>query len=281
MSTLADRQAEYLNKLGQVYDAREARAITSWVIEDIMKLNAVRLSLNRFLILTAYQEELFNTYLERLLKKEPVQYVLGYAEFCGLKFVVTPAVLIPRPETEEIVEIIINENNKQENKNAKHILDIGTGSGCIPITLKTKIQDVIVTAIDISNEALNVARKNAIMNNAEINFNHLDILNYIPEGKFDIIISNPPYIGIDEKERITDNVLLYEPHLALFSVDPLIFYKRIAEIAPKLLKSKGIVYLEVSEYRAREVAVIFSAISNQVEIKNDMSGKQRMVIARS
>ena len=232
------------------------------------------------MVLTTHQEEILNDYLNRLLKYEPVQYILGYAEFYGLKFKVSPAVLIPRPETEELVEIIISEIGSPQSK----ILDIGSGSGCIPITLKKNIPDADVTGIDISEDALHIAKENAIANNVDVSFARMDILKNMPEDKFDMIVSNPPYIGYDEKEKMNDNVLIYEPHLALFSDDPLLFYKRIAEIAPQILNPNGRIYLEVSEFRANEVAEIFSkggedaGIMARVQIKKDMSGKDRMVI---
>jgi release factor glutamine methyltransferase len=245
------------------------------------------------MVLTTHQEEMLDSYLPRLLKHEPVQYVLGYADFYGLKFKVTPAVLIPRPETEELVEFVLSEVEhvalnpqgvsnplrvlpEMQNPSPK-ILDIGTGSGCIPISLKVNLPQANVEALDISKEALVVARENAKQLKAEVPFFCLDILKEIPERKYDIIVSNPPYIGYDEKEKMRDNVLLHEPHLALFSDDPLLFYKRIAEIAPAILNPGGKIYMEMSEYRAQDVVQIFEAKGLKTMIKKDMSGKERML----
>ena len=276
MATLSEKQAEYLKALGTICDQAEARAITLWVLEEVLHVKGPKLSLERFMVLTTHQEEVLDDYLKRLLKYEPVQYILGYSEFYGLKFKVTPAVLIPRPETEELVELIIEDVNDPNIK----ILDIGTGSGCIPITLKKNIPAADVTSVDISSEALSIARENAGLNDVAVEFINMDILTNVPDQKFDIIVSNPPYIGYEEKEKMGDNVLIYEPHLALFSDDPLLFYKRIAEIAPQLLNPNGSVYLEVSEYRAGDVADIFKNTGGKVAIKKDMSGKDRMVTVR-
>jgi release factor glutamine methyltransferase len=275
MATLGEKQAEYQKRLSEICDFGEARAITLWVLEEVVGIKCPKLSLERFMILTTHQEELLDTYLQRLLKYEPVQYILAYAEFYGLKFKVSPAVLIPRPETEELVELILTEIKNPRSA----ILDIGTGSGCIPISLKVNLPDAEIHAVDISPAALDIARENAAANNAAISFSQMDILNEIPSGKYDIIVSNPPYISHDEKEKMNDNVLIYEPHLALFSDDPLLFYRRIAGLAPSILNAKGIVYMEVSEYRAKEVAAIFAARGMAASIKLDMSGKERIVKA--
>jgi release factor glutamine methyltransferase len=275
MATLAEKQAEYIISLTMICDQAEARAITLWVLEEVLNVKGPKLSLERFMVLTTHQEEVLNDYLRRLLKYEPVQYILGYAEFYGLKFKVSPAVLIPRPETEELVELVIS---KVKNLKPK-ILDIGTGSGCIPITLKKNILQADVTSVDISEDALQIARENAKSNEVDVTFIQMDILNEIPAQKYDIIVSNPPYIGYDEKEKMNDNVLIHEPHLALFSDDPLVFYKRIAEIAPLILNPDGKIYLEVSEFRAKDVVSIFFGIGMKAQIIKDMSGKDRIVSA--
>jgi release factor glutamine methyltransferase len=159
------------------------------------------------------------------------------------------------------------------------IIDIGTGSGCIPITLKKNISQADVTGVDISENALQIARENAQSNGVDVTFIKMDILHEIPSRKYDVIVSNPPYIGYDEKEKMNDNVLIHEPHLALFSEDPLAFYKRIAEIAPAILNPEGKIYLEVSEFRAKEVAYIFAKLGH-VKIRKDMSGKERIVFVQ-
>jgi release factor glutamine methyltransferase len=275
MATLAEKQAEYIKKLTTICDQAEARAITLWILEDVLNVKGPKLSLERFMVLTTHQEEVLDDYLNRLLKYEPVQYILGYAEFYGLKFKVSPAVLIPRPETEELVELIGEEIANPQLS----ILDIGTGSGCIPIALKKKIAQADMTSIDISEDALQIARENATSNNADVIFIQMDILKEIPSRKYDLIVSNPPYIGHDEKEKMNNNVLIYEPHLALFSDDPLLFYKRIAEIAAQILNPDGKIYLEVSEFRAKDVVMIFSGTGMKAQIIKDMSGKDRIVRA--
>ena len=277
MATMADKQSEYYDRLGTIYDEREARIITHWVMEDVLKLQSIHMVMDRFLILTTHQEEVLDAYLERLLQHEPIQYVLGYAEFYGLELRVSPSVLIPRPETEELVEWVLTE----VGDTASHILDIGTGSGCIPIAIKKKAPQAIVSAIDVSVDALVVARENALMNDVEVAFAQADILNELPSGKYDIIVSNPPYISYDEKNVMSENVLQYEPHIALFADDPLIFYKRIAAIASQILNENGAVYLELSEYRAQEVADIFTQAGYVATIKKDMSGRDRMLKATS
>lgn len=275
MATLGEKHAEYLKALGTICDQAEARAITLWILEEVLNVKGPKLSMERFMILTTHQEEVLDEYLRRLLKYEPVQYILGYAEFYGLRFKVSPAVLIPRPETEELVELIISETKTS----SPNILDIGTGSGCIPISLKKNFPDASVTSLDISKDAIEIARENAAANGTEVSFIQMDILNKIPTTRYDIIVSNPPYIGHDEKEKMNDNVLIYEPHLALFSDDPLLFYKRIAEISQEILNPDGRIYLEVSEYRAKDVVEIFTARAWRAEVKKDMSGKERMVKA--
>lgn len=274
MATLSEKQAEYIKALSAICDQAEARAITLWVLEDVLHVKGPKLSMERFMVLTTHQEEVLDAYLERLLKYEPVQYILGYSEFYGLHFKVSPAVLIPRPETEELVELILSENETPDPS----ILDIGTGSGCIPISIKKNLPHAAVTSLDISAEALAIAKENAVSNEVEVNFMQMDILKEMPDGKYDIIVSNPPYISHDEKYRMNDNVVIHEPHLALFSDDPLLFYKRIADIASRLLDPDGKIYLEVSEYRANEVAALFLASGRVVEVVRDMSGKDRMVV---
>ena len=277
MATLADKQSEYIQNLSAIYDFREARTITQWVIEDVMKLNSVRLTMDRFLILTTHQEQVLDAYLKRLMQHEPVQYVLGYSEFYGLKFKVNSSVLIPRPETEELVGWVLSEirNPKPE------ILDIGTGSGCIPISIKSKMEQAQLSAIDISTDAIAIAKGNAVLNKVTVNFSQMDILKEIPSAKYDVIVSNPPYIGYDEKNVMSENVLQFEPHIALFADDPLIFYKRIAKIAPMILNLNGSIYLEVSEFRAEQVAEIFKQSGYNTIIKKDMSGRERMIRAIS
>ena len=238
------------------------------------------------MVLTTHQEDLIDQYTQRLLTHEPIQYVLGYAEFYGLKFKVNSSVLIPRPETEELVRWIIEDMQTPvptfsggEGPGVRSVLDIGTGSGCIPISLKKKLPNANISGLDVSEDALAIAEENAELNTTEVHFSKLDILKEIPTQKYDIVVSNPPYISYDEKHIMYDNVLQYEPHLALFIDSPLLFYQRIADISSQILHANGKIYLEVSEFRAAEVAAIFLQKGFKTEIKKDMSGKERMIKA--
>jgi release factor glutamine methyltransferase len=299
--TVAEIQKEYQDKLGGIYPQQEARTITQWVLEDVLEISGLKLSLNRFLLLTTHQKEVLDTYLVHLLNHEPVQYVTGFASFYGLKFKVNSNVLIPRPETEELVEWVMEEvrsertevreqkldirhktldNTKlaSENSQLATILDIGTGSGCIAITLAKELPNALVTAIDVSTQALSIAKENALENKVNVEFQLLNILLDVPTNKYDIIVSNPPYIGYDEKETIRENVLKHEPHLALFAEDPLIFYKRIAVIAKEKLNENGCIFLELNENYSLETTNLFKEAGFQkIEIKTDFLGKNRMM----
>lgn len=219
----------------------------------------------------------------RLLTHEPVQYVVGMTYFYDLKFKVNPAVLIPRPETEELVAWILEDHSNQQNL---RVLDIGTGSGCIPITLKAKASNFEVVAVDISSEALAVAKENALLNQVEVDFQKVDILNkdnWKQLPSYEIIISNPPYIPIQEKQLMSTNVLDHEPEIALFvtNEDPLIFYRTIIDFAKDHLVNGGWLYFESNEHNATEVeALFFKAGFFDIEKQKDLQGKDRMVKAR-
>ncbi len=232
------------------------------------------------------QSDLLKLYdLAKELKKNiPLQYVLGEAWFYNLKFKVNPFVLIPRPETEELVELILKEEKKPHS-----ILDLGTGSGCIPIALKKNIPGALVAACDISKEALDLATSNAKLNSANVRFFEYDILH--PKetssdlsGTYDVIVSNPPYIKLSEKDRIEKNVLEHEPHLALFveGADEIIFYKRIIDLCHNSLSNEGRLYFELNPLTSGDVKdyAIQSALFNTVEVLKDMSGNERFLKAR-
>jgi len=227
-----------------------------------------------------------NNILERLLKHEPVQYVLGIADFCGLKFKVDKNVLIPRPETEELVYLAkkyLKSINQKSTNQKSRILDIGTGSGCIAISLKKNIPDAEVFATDISEEALNVAKENARINHVEINFFQDDILNskiVNQKSKFKIIVSNPPYITEKEKALMDKNVLEFEPQQALFVADddPLKYYKAIAQFAKINLKENGKLFLELNEQFACQTSELLAQVGfANIQIINDMQGKERFI----
>lgn len=214
----------------------------------------------------------------RLKEFEPIQYILGETEFYGLKFKVNPSVLIPRPETEELVNWIISENKKVTG----NILDIGTGSACIVLALKANLNATNVFAIDISEEALETAKLNANINNLNVIFQKADILNWKNYNweNYDIIVSNPPYIRVSEKKKMEKNVLNFEPENALFVPDenPLLFYQSIAKFSKKYLQKNGKLYFEINEALANETKLMLAAIGfENIEIKKDINGKNRMI----
>jgi release factor glutamine methyltransferase len=223
--------------------------------------------------------------LKSLKTGKPLQYVIGETEFYGLTFKVNPSVLIPRPETEELVEWILSDIRKSEiSPEEIKIIDIGTGSGCIPISLKINLPDAKLYAVDVSLEALEVSRQNSALNNASIYYVQDDILNPTSEElkneRFEIIVSNPPYVLEAEKPKILPNVLDHEPHLALFvpNDDPLIFYKAIADFAIKNSDINVALYLEINENLGEETVKLLEQKGfNNIELRKDLSGKDRMI----
>ncbi|MDP3468219.1 MAG: peptide chain release factor N(5)-glutamine methyltransferase [Daejeonella sp.] len=223
--------------------------------------------------------------LQELKTGRPLQYVIGETEFYGLTFKVNPSVLIPRPETEELVEWILSDvRNSKASIEGLKIIDIGTGSGCIPISLKKNLPEAQIYALDISPEALGVSKQNAVLNQTMVNFIQDDILNLLNEQltdeKFGIIVSNPPYVKDSEKQQMLPNVLQHEPHLALFvpDNDPLIFYKAIAEFAIKHSDANGFLYLEINENLAEETVQLLKQMGfKNIELRQDLSGKDRMI----
>ena len=272
--------AQYLQSLTPLYGASEAEAIADIAFETILNKNKAY----RFV----YAEEVINEAnylllteaLQKLLANMPIQYVLGQAWFYQLLLSVNDAVLIPRPETEELVEAILQ--NIQGKKNIE-LLDIGTGSGCIAIALKKNNPTTYITAIDISTKALALAMQNANTHQCDINFIEINILNqaeYHTLGKYDIIVSNPPYIPLQDKPLLHKNVTAYEPDLALFvpNENPLLFYVKIERFAKEHLKVGGTLFLEINENLATETAAVFNPNTFTVTIKKDMQGKERMLI---
>lgn len=224
----------------------------------------------------------FTTSIQRINKHEPIQYILNEEEFYGRKFYVDPSVLIPRPETEELVRNCIA--LLTPNKIGFKIVDVGTGSGCIAITLSLELKEAQIFATDISEAALQVAERNGRSLKANVNFLKHDILNNdLPFEDLDMIVSNPPYISGQERKSMLPNVLKYEPHSALFTGDDdvLIFYKTIARLASVKLKSGGYVAVEINEHFGKETAALFTAYYfEQIKIINDMNEKQRFIFAR-
>jgi release factor glutamine methyltransferase len=282
---------EFYEKLKKIYDEREADNIADWIFESVTHLKKAERRISQNTELTEPQFHLLQKYSEELLQHKPVQYVLNEAFFFKREFYVNENVLIPRPETEELVEWIINDIQKiiaNDSKQAHlagrqvNIIDIGTGSGCIPVSLKKELPYTHITAIDASGKALSVAEINAKELIAEIDFLQIDFLNETERdslSQYDIIVSNPPYIPIKERENLAKNVIDFEPDLALFVPDnnPYIFYEEIIKFAQSHLYKNGKIYVEVHEEYAREVKTIFEKGSFVSTIKKDIYGKERMV----
>lgn len=281
--TIREATQHSVNQLCKIYDEGEAVAISNWVMEHILdgKMDKI---LSKDRAISEAQQQQLNTILARLLTHEPLQYVLQEAWFCGLKFYVDKNVLIPRPETEELVEWIIS--NCKFPVDELSIIDIGSGSGCIPIALKRRIRKAVVWSVDKSDAALQVAKRNAAVLGTDVNFLQLDFLdatqrNTLPS--FDIIVSNPPYIPEKGKGQMKDNVVRYEPAAALFvpDNDALVFYKAIAEFGKNKLPPGGTIYVEIHEELGEAVMKLFREEGYGVELKKDMQGKDRMVKAVS
>jgi len=259
--------------LSTIYDRREAINIVSILMEDNYGITNLKIE-KPFDSLEDLKED-----VDRLMKSEPIQYVTGYADFFGLKFKVNRHVLIPRAETEELVHWILQDlANKRKQVD---ILDIGIGSGCISLAIGKKSKFARLFGVDYNLDTLNVARINSKLLNVPMTFYNLDILDktlWDAFGRFDILVSNPPYIDQKDKQIMADNVLLYEPERALFAGDDVfIFYKRIEELAKRCINPGGSVYLEIHEDYAAEVIDIFRNDDRTVELRKDLQGKDRML----
>jgi release factor glutamine methyltransferase len=272
----------FLVQLQKVYELGEATVITDWVFDNIANIKKTDLIKNPMQQVPASVVKKIAEKLEQLLSHQPVQYVLGQTTFYNLPFQVNDKVLIPRPETEELTNLVIN-SWRFETKQVS-VIDIGTGSGCIAITIKKHLPSTKVIALDVSYDAMEIAHKNSIANKTNVQFSLFDFLDESrwPELMlFDVIISNPPYIPVAEKEKMEKHVVDYEPHGALFVPDnnPLLFYEKIAKFGRSHLNYNGKVYVETHEDYAKDVAALFEPTYNQVMIKKDLFGKERMVIA--
>lgn len=278
---LKELYRNFLVQLQKIYSLSEATIITDWVFEKMASLKRSDILKDPEKKISPAADVLIQNTLKELLLNKPIQYVLGEAWFYRMKIKVNEHVLIPRPETEELVEQLIKD--RKSKLTDPSILDIGTGSGCIPIAIKKNLPASKLTAIDISDGALAVAKENAVLHNAHINFAVLDFLNetnWSVLGMFDIIISNPPYIPLNEKEKLDKHVTDFEPHLALFvpNNSPLIFYEKIAAFGRDHLLPNGKIYLETHEDHAKETAGLFHNNYQTVMIKKDIYGKERMII---
>jgi release factor glutamine methyltransferase len=282
--TLNEARTVLTKELKNVYKSDELKNIVELVIEHITNMTRMEQVKSKVAYLTCTQLESIDAISERLKKNEPVQYVLGEAWFAGMRFKVNKNVLIPRPETEELVDWIVKESQKSKVK-SQNIIDIGTGSGCIPITLKKKLPEVNVSAIDVCSEALFTATENAIELNAEVDFLLLDFLDeekWKELSQYDIIVSNPPYVKQTEINTMHDRVKEFEPYLALFvpDNDALLFYKKLSSFSLKHLNQGGSLFVEINEALGESVVTLLrSAGFANIELRKDMQGKDRMVSA--
>lgn len=278
----------FVKSLTPLYDRAEAENITHWIFEDRLSLSKTGFLLQSQETISEVKANDLAYKLVRLLKGEPVQYVLGSTFFYGLKLKVNKNVLIPRPETEELVEWIIKD---QQAAGPINLLEIGTGSGCMAIALKKNLPQASVTALDISDAALETAIENATLHEVNVVFKKLDLFSiiqdknvnaFLPGNRFNIICSNPPYIPVSERHTMQQQVVGFEPHIALFvpDHDPMVYYEAIAILSQKQLLQDGFIYVEMHENMADRVAEVFYQHGYQhISIKTDLQGKRRMLKA--
>ena len=288
---LKQYKTHFFDLLKNIQDEQEIESFFFILTEYLHNLKRIDVALNPDFEISDAAIEKWNAILAQLQQEKPIQYITREAWFYGLRFEVNENTLIPRPETEELVEWII-ESQKSKVKSQKfEILDIGTGTGCIPISLKANLPHVNVSAIDVSEKALEVARRNAVSNKVEINFIQTNILevedlSQLPSpiihhpSSYNIIVSNPPYVRNLEKQEIKKNVLDYEPYLALFveDTDALLFYRKIAQLALKNLSPNGLLFFEINQYLGKETVELLENIGfKNIELKKDIYGNDRMI----
>lgn len=284
-------KSHFFSELQTIQEESEIESFFFILTEYLFNLKRIDISLNPDFEVSETDLEKWKTIISELKTEKPIQYITGEAWFYGYRFEVNENTLIPRPETEELVEWII-ESQKSKVKSQKiSILDIGTGSGCIPISLKKEIPNAIVSAIDVSEKALEMARKNAVDNEVEVHFilqnileidtlNELPISNFQFQTEFDVIVSNPPYVRNLEKQEIKKNVLDYEPHLALFveDSDALLFYRKIAQLALTSLTPNGKLFFEINQYLGKETVELLENLGfKNIELRKDFVGNDRMI----
>jgi len=278
---LSDIKKEAVQQLATLYPEKEAQNVLNLLIHHLFGLSRVAQQLAADRRLSESEMLRFIRAFQRLLQAEPIQYVMGSVSFCGINIRVNPAVLIPRPETEELVTRMVSENEYFNG----NVLDVGTGSGCIALALKNFWPDSRVTAVDISNEALAIAAENASKAGLSVDFKLCNVLDLgscvrVLPKKFQLIVSNPPYVLHREKKKMERHVLNYEPEQALFvnDTDPLLFYRQIRSLAEKILDKKGVIYLELNAATARDAAKLFDTEGfRQVEILKDFRGMERFL----
>ena len=278
----------YKKELGDIYTESELQNICHWIFEKQLKLNSSKIISNKEIRVNQSDLIILEQMCYKLKEHQPIQYVLGEAEFYRLKFKVNKNVLIPRPETEELVDLI---TKKHIDQNELTILDIGTGSGCIPISIKKNIPNASVYGLDVSNEALEIAKYNSAQNKADVTFLKADvlsdkiatsILNQTKNQKLDLIVSNPPYVLDSEKEGLHNRVKNFEPHLALFveDTDPILFYRKIAALAKTILSDNGVLYFECHTNYAKAIFQLLIEYGfKHVILHKDLAGLDRFVSA--
>lgn len=271
----------YIKKsLADIYSEPEASALAKWILTDVFCLSTIDLYAGKDMNFSTKEYAKLEDILFRLKRYEPLQYILGRTTFCGLPFEVAPGVLIPRPETEELVDWIASDWSEQSGV---RVLDVGTGSGCIPVSLAKRLKNSEITAWDVSSEALAIAERNKRLNEVEITLAQVDIFDTtFPAIRPDVLVSNPPYITEKERDSMERNVLDWEPELALFvpDNDPLKFYRRIAEVGRDILSPKGILYYEINQAYGKETVALLEQMGYQsVELRQDQFGNDRMIKA--
>ena len=274
--TLQDFKLKMISELSSIYEMDELNSIFNLLSEDYLKIPRSKILLADEIDLNESNQNLFSSALERLKTHMPIQYVLGKTTFMNLEFKVNSSVLIPRPETEELVRLML-----KEDLDGKEVLDIGTGSGCIAISLTKNLHNAKVSALDISKDALEVALENAELNNVNIEFIHADIFEYQSDKKYDVIVSNPPYVLESEKMLMKQNVLNYEPEIALFvdDINALKYYESIIKFSLNNLNSQGQIFFETNENYKDELNKLAQNYEyNIIEFKLDINDKNRFLI---
>ncbi len=272
---------KYFRAMPKLLLTNENESILSLVSEHVFKMTSLQCHMADERVLTSFEKEQIEGIIDQIQKDVPIQYILGEAHFYGLKFRVNPSVLIPRQETEELVDWILKD--VEDEAAPLKIVDLGTGSGCIPVSLKKDLKNATVYGIDISTDALRTANENASSNRTEVIFYRADVLHQpeMPFEQTDIMVSNPPYVTENEKQQMAPNVLNHEPHLALFveNEKPLAFYEAIADIAQNKLKPDGKLYFEINQYLANETVKMLENKGFKAELRKDLNGNHRMVKA--
>ncbi|NND63388.1 MAG: peptide chain release factor N(5)-glutamine methyltransferase [Flavobacteriaceae bacterium] len=276
---LNELKRHFAGELDSLYPSEEIQSFFSLLSEEYLNMSRYEVAINSEISLSEENMAKFKSAIHRLQQQEPIQYIMGKTEFYGLPFIVNEHTLIPRPETEELVSWILEEVS--QIKTPLKILDMGTGTGCIAISLAKNLANAMVTALDISEEAIKTSHENAKINVVKVEFMHRDVLNIkVLDRKYDIIVSNPPYVRQLEKREMNSNVLDYEPSSALYvsDDDPLLFYQKISKLAFTHLTENGRLFFEINEYLGKEMeSLLLDEGFTNVEIRKDIFEKDRMI----